>query len=327
MRALRTLRKRPRLLTAIAVLAAYLLLMFPLGCGGMLADRLMLFPSRDPIRAFGTTEHFVKSPAGRIHVIVAHSGASAASEAGQTGAEILAQRAAAAEETPQRYVLRIEGNGGRAEYTATYVAERWEELPTEVWAMNYPGYGRSEGVASLDKLAPAALAVYDAMCAEAGDRPVYIDADSMGCTMALYVAAERQATRPVAGLVLKNPPPLRQIVMGRFGWWNLWLAAGPIAAGVPRELDGIASARRCRAPAVFIRAMNDTLVPPSYQQKIIDAYAGPKYLVDFDDAEHNTPLDEPIEIEVGLALRKLAAGQEPREQLEGAGLEPRGRLP
>src|SRR5688500_1569281 len=111
MRCLRTLRKRPRLFTAIAVLAAYLLLMFPLGCGGMLADRLMLFPSRDPIRAFGTTEHFVESPAGRIHVIIAQSGASAASAPGRTGAEIIAQRAAAAEEPPQRYVLRIEGNG------------------------------------------------------------------------------------------------------------------------------------------------------------------------------------------------------------------------
>src|SRR5688572_7315353 len=113
---IRGFRRHPRLLAAVAVLAAYLLLMFPLGCGGMLADRLMLFPSRDPIRAFGTTEHFVESPAGRIHVIVAQSGASAGSEPVQTGAEIYAQRAASAAEPPQRSVLRIEGHGGRAEY-------------------------------------------------------------------------------------------------------------------------------------------------------------------------------------------------------------------
>jgi pimeloyl-ACP methyl ester carboxylesterase len=193
--------------------------------------------------------------------------------------------------------------------------------------MNHPGFGRSDGPAELRKMAPAALGVYDAICQIAGDRPVYIDADSMGCTQALYTAAERQGSRPVAGLVLKNPPPLRQLVMGRFGWWNLWLAAGPIAAGVPKELDAVASARRVKAPAIFIRAMNDTLVPPGYQQKIIDAYAGEKVMVDFRDAEHNTPLDEPVELEVGLALRKMAAGIEPEAELEGPGLERRGRMP
>jgi pimeloyl-ACP methyl ester carboxylesterase len=165
------------------------------------------------------------------------------------------------------------------------------------------------------------------MCREAGDRPVYIDADSMGCTQALYIAAKRQQTRPVAGLVLKNPPPLRQLVLGRFGWWNLWLAAGPIAAGVPRELDAITWARRCTAPAIFIRSLSDTLVPPSYQQRVIDAYAGPTFLVDYHNAGHNDPLDEPVEIQVGLALRKLAMNLDPGTEEQSEALEPRGRIP
>lgn len=307
--------------------AVYLLLMFPLGCGKMLADRLMLFPSRDVIRVPGAGERLVETPVGKMHVITARSVPPMPSSPSQTAADLLQQRSRAGDVPPQRYVLRFEGNAGRAEYTATWVAQRWDDVPTEVWSMNHPGFGKSDGPAKLDRLAPAALAVYDAMCAEAGDRPVYLDADSMGATQALYVAAERADSRPVAGLVLKNPPPLRQIVMGRFGWWNLWLAAGPIAAGIPGDLDAIASSRRCKAPAIFIRAMNDTLVPPSYQQKIFDAYAGPKYLVDFHDADHNTPLDEPIEIEVGKALRKLMAGQDPAKQLQGPGLEPRGGTP
>ncbi len=293
----------------------------------MLADRLMLFPSRDPVRALGTREEMVDTPVGRMHVVIARSPPAGERDPSLTGAQIQEQARAAFEVPPARYVLRLEGNGGRAEYAATYVGERWRDLPTEVWAMNHPGFGRSDGPAALSKMAPSALAVYDAICEIAGDRPVYIDADSMGATQALYIAAERQATRPVAGLVLKNPPPLRQIVMGRFGWWNLWLAAGPIAAGVPKELDAIAMARRVQSPAIFIRAMDDTLVPVSYQQKIIDAYAGEKVLVDFHGAEHNTPLDEPIEIEVGLALQKMAAGLEPGKELDGQALEPRGRMP
>ena len=105
-------------------------------------------------------------------------------------------------------------------------------------------------------------------------------------------------------------------MLGRFGWWNLWLAAGPIAAGVPKELDAIANARRVRAPAIFIRSLGDEIVPVKYQQKIIDAYAGPKELVDFAGADHNAPLDE-IDDEIAAALGKLAGSEASPRQLEG----------
>ena len=276
-----------------AIAVVYLLAMFPLGCGQMLADKLMLFPSREAIRAPGTQTRLIETPAGMMHVVIARS----------------------APEPPQRYVVRFEGNAARAEYSAVYIAQRWGDVPTEVWAMNHPGFGQSDGPAKLSRLAPAALGVYDAMCREAGDLPVYIDADSMGATQGLFVAAERQGSRSAAGLVLKNPPPLRQIVMGRFGWWNLWVAAGPVAAGVPKELDAIANARRVRAPAVFIRSMSDEIVPVSYQQKIIDAYAGQKQIVEFAGAEHNAPLDE-VDDEIALALGKLT-GAASAGKLEG----------
>ena len=290
-------RVRRRLSLLAGLLAVYLVAMFPLGCGAMLADKLMLFPSRGRIPAPGTTERLIETPVGLMHVVIARS-------AGEGVA-------------PERFVVRFEGNASRAEYTAAYVADRWGDVPTEVWAMNHPGFGQSDGPARLDRLAPAALGVYDAMSKEAQGKPIFIDADSMGATQGLYVAAERQATRPVAGLVLKNPPPLRQIVMGRFGWWNLWLAAGPIAAGVPKELDAIANARRIRAPAIFIRSMRDEIVPVKYQQKIIDAYAGPKQIVEFAGADHNAPLDE-VDDEIALALRKLTGGA-PAGKLEGQG--------
>ena len=41
--------------------------------------------------------------------------------------------------------------------------------------------------------------------------------------------------------MLHNPPPLRQLILGRFGWWNLWLLCdagrvrSAIGAGQPRE--------------------------------------------------------------------------------------------
>ena len=262
--------------------------MFPLGCGRFLADKLMLFPSRGPILAFGAEERFVDAPAGRLQALVARGSSSIGRPA-------------------ERFVLRFEGNAGRAERTAVDLAARWNGVPSELWAVNHPGFGKSDGPAGLRTLAPAALAAYDAICDAAGDRPVYLDADSMGTAMALYVAATRRPTRPVAGLVLKNAPPLRTLVLGRFGWWNLWLAAGPVAAAIPAELDSVANAREIGAPAVFLRAENDSLVAPWYQRKVTDAYAGPKRVVVFPGADHNTPIDAATEGELRAAMADLFA--------------------
>ena len=280
-------RRRLWLRGGAVALVIYLVAMFPLGCGKILADRLMLFPSTDPRPSFGAVENFVQTPAGRVQVFVAR------------GPSAMAR-------SPERYVVRFEGNGGRAEYTATDIALRWNDRPTEVWAANHPGFGASEGPAAMDKLGPAALAVYDEVCRVAGDLPVFVDADSMGTTMALHVAVARRESRPVAGLVLKNPPPLRKLVLGRFGWWNLWLAAGPIALALPGELDSIANARKLDGvPAVFLSAGSDSLIPPRYQRTIYDAHAGPTRWVVFEDADHNTPIDDETEAEVRAAMAEL----------------------
>src|SRR5205814_930955 len=82
----------------------------------------------------------------------------------------------------------------------------------------------------------AGLAAFDALKAKADDKPIYVFGASIGSAVALHVAANRD----VRGLVLHNPPPLRQIILRNYGWWNLWLLAGPVALQIPRDLDSIA---------------------------------------------------------------------------------------
>src|SRR2546429_8018272 len=59
------------------------------------------------------------------------------------------------------------------------------------------------------------------------------------------------ARRRVGGLFLKNPPPLREMILRRFGWWNLWLLAGPVAVAISRGLDSIANAKGIQGAAIF----------------------------------------------------------------------------
>ena len=254
-RSKRRLKRFPTYLCLYVLIAMWLV-----GC----SDRLLLFPSRDPIHVPGATELQVHFGKGTLDVWSRKSDALSSGE-------------------PQGFVLHFGGNGDRAESGVERVADEWSDLSVEIWSMNYTGYGQSSGSARLSTIAPSALATYDELNRRAAGRPIFVSGHSIGTTAALYVAAHR----PVAGVVLQNPPPLRQLIMGHYGWWNLWLAATPVAMHVPKSLDSIANGKAAKAPCVFIMAGRDDTVPPEYQYKVANAYAGPKHFVFLPDAGHN----------------------------------------
>jgi uncharacterized protein len=231
---------------------------------GGCADRLLLHPSNDPIPVEGATRLDVPAGGGTVEVWTMRTSACRGRE-------------------PQAFVLQFIGNADRAENAVVRAAGQWHAYPLEVWAVNYPAFGGSTGPVSMKGSAAASLAAYDALKPGAADRPIFLSGISLGTAAALHVASQR----PVAGLVLHNPPPLRQLILGRFGWWNLWLLAAPVACGVPSELDSLGNAAKVNAPAVFVLAGEDEIVQPKYQRKVVDAYAGEKRLVTLAGANHN----------------------------------------
>ena len=258
-------RSRKRRAAVVIALLGYTLLM---GFGGC-ADFFILYPTTDRYFVAGTARREVAVPGRRpVEVWTAQSFGARAGE-------------------PEAFVLEFVGNASRAEAMADMVAQEWGGRPVEVWAVNYPGYGGSPGPARLASIAPAALAAFDELKSHAGPRPIIVSGQSLGTAAALHVAANR----PVAGAVLWSPPPLRNMILRRFGWWNLWLVAGPVALQVPAELDSLANARNVKAPAVFVATGRDTVVPLAYQSKVSDAYAGPKQFVRRPDSEHNDLLE------------------------------------
>jgi uncharacterized protein len=204
-------------------------------------------------------------------------------------------------EQPRAFVLQFVGNASRAEYAIEPAALRWRPFNAEVWAVNYPGYGASSGRATLRSIAPAALVAYDALANVAAGRPIFVVGRSLGTTAALHVAAHRR----VAGVVLHSPTPLRPVILGDFGWWNLWLAAGPIALQVPSDLDCLANARRATAHAVFLITERDTLVRPARQRQVVAAYAGRKQVISLPSADHNVSATAEEELAIQSAIAGL----------------------
>ena len=249
------------------------------------SDQLILFPTTQQIDAQGATRQTVPFHNGELEIWTAHS------------------RLAKQHNQADAYVLRFYGNADRAERWVALEADAFGERPIEICGMNYPGFGGSSGPATLKRISDAGLAAFDAVKSKAENKPIYVFGASIGTTVALHVAAKRD----VRGLVLHNPTPLRQIILRNYGWWNLWLLAGPVALQIPGDLDSVANAKQIHGPAIFLLAQNDEIVSPRFQRLVVDAYAGEKKVITLPGAYHNSPIDGPVVTEINRAYDWLFA--------------------
>ena len=272
---------------------------------GHLQDRLILFPTRSPIDAGGAVRKTIPFESGELEIWTAQS------------------RRAQQQGRADVFILRFYGNADRADRWPVMEAEMWNDCAVEIWGVNYPGFGGSTGPARLSSIAPAALAAFVELQRQAASQsvvasavpsgssnlalteaqptaPIVLFGTSIGVTAALHVAASHPTE--IAGLILHNPVPLREVILRQFGWWNLWLLAGPVALQIPQDLDSIANARASRAPAIFLLAEKDEIVAPRFHQLIVEAYAGEKRIIELPDAHHNDPIEGNALAEMNDAL-------------------------
>ena len=274
---------------------------------GHLQDRLILFPTRSPIDAGGAVRKTIPFENGELEIWTAQS------------------RRAQQQGRADVFILRFYGNADRADRWAAMEAEMWNDRAVEIWGMNYPGFGGSTGPARLSRIGPAALAAFDELQRQATSQgavasavpsgwssnpahttaPIVLFGTSIGATAALDVAVSHPTE--IAGVILHNPVPLREIILRQFGWWNLWLLAGPVALQIPQDLDSIANARASRAPAIFLLAEKDEIVAPRFHQLVVQAYAGEKRVIELRGAHHNDPVGGAALADLNDALGWLLA--------------------
>src|SRR5437764_13463798 len=249
---------------------------------GHIPDHLIHFPTIASIDAGGTVRKMVRFENDELEICTAQS------------------RRAKQQGRADVFILRFYGNADRADRWAAMEVEMWNDRAVEIWGMNYPGFGGSTGPARLARIGPAAVAAFDALRSEAADAPIVLYGASIGVTAALYLAASRPVE--IAGLILHNPPPLREMILRQFGWWNLWLLAGPVALQIPPDLDSIGNARASRAPAIFLLADKDEIVAPRFHRLVFDAYDGEKRLIALRGAYHNDPIQGAALADLNYAL-------------------------
>lgn len=169
--------------------------------------------------------------------------------------------------------------GGNAEEASWILGEaRW---PREwaIVAVNYRGYGASEGEPSERALTSDAAAIFDAVAqrADVDPRRIVVFGRSLGAAVAVYVAA----SRPVAGVVLASPFD-SLLAVGRQHY--PWL---PVALLLRHRFDAASLATQARMPLLAIVGDADSIVAPARSRALFDAWAGPKTWQVIRGADHN----------------------------------------
>jgi hypothetical protein len=170
--------------------------------------------------------------------------------------------------------------GGNAEEVSHTLADpRWPR-DWSIVAINYRGYGTSEGSPGERALGADALSIFDAVTGQKDiDRNrIVVFGRSLGTALAARVAAER----PVAGVVLVSPfDSLAAIGSHHYPWL-------PVSLLLRHRFDARADAVRSQAPMLAIVAGSDTIIPVERSRALYDAWAGPKSWQVVPGSDHNT---------------------------------------
>ncbi len=180
-----------------------------------------------------------------------------------------------------RTVLDFHGNGGNLSDRVSLYA-RWHRMGLAVYAVDYRGYGRSQGTPSEQGLYRDARASWTDLTGALAVPPerIVIAGRSLGSGPAVHLATE---VRPAA-LVLESPmtniPDMARVVYPFL----------PVSLLVRSRFDNLRKIPDVTCPVLVIHAEQDEIIPPSMGRRVFEAAHEPKHWAlvpgghnDFDD--------------------------------------------
>lgn len=177
--------------------------------------------------------------------------------------------------TTPAVVLYFGGNAEDVLYTAT-LASRFDAR--RMLVVNYRGYGRSTGAPGQQALYDDALAIYDYVV-KSGVDPQHLVV--MGRSLGSGVASMLAARRPVRAAILITPfESLAAVAAAHYPIF-------PVQLLLRHPFPSVDWARQTHAPALFLAAQRDAVVPAVHAQRLYDAWAGAKQLHVLDGMGHN----------------------------------------
>ena len=180
-------------------------------------------------------------------------------------------------------VLYLHGNGSNVGANVEH-ANRFHRLGLSVLAIDYRGYGKSQGdFPSESQVYEDAQLAWDYVVKQRGVNPnqIYIYGHSLGGAIAIDLAVRHPEA---AGLIVEGSfTSTRAMVDFQKGLF--WLF--PIDLLLTQRFDSLSKVDRLQMPVLFIHGTADNVVPVEMSKKLFDAAPEPKQLYIVPDGGHN----------------------------------------
>jgi pimeloyl-ACP methyl ester carboxylesterase len=186
----------------------------------------------------------------------------------------------------ERAVVVLHGNGENlATMAMAGIFHQMRALKVRSLAVDYPGYGRSEGQPSEAGNIAAAVAAVEELGRRSPDLPVGVWGWSLGAAVGIQAAKRCQPL--LADVTLLSAwATLEAIARQHFPAWLV----KPLLS---ESYDSVAAARGLDLPALVIHGMEDALIPAGHGEQLSKALPGLHRWVPVAGAGHNDLLGFP----------------------------------
>lgn len=185
---------------------------------------------------------------------------------------------------PGPALVFFHGNGENLEtLRLSQTLDSFAELGFPSLAVDYPGYGRSEGKAAEPHLVAAARQAYEWMGDRHPERPLVAVGWSLGAAVAIQAASDAD----LAGMILMSPwTSLADVGREHYPSWL-------VGAFVRESYDTLAAAADLRVPVLVLHGERDAIIPARHGRLVAEALEEARF-VEVPRRGHNDLLGDPL---------------------------------
>jgi len=192
---------------------------------------------------------------------------------------------------PRAVLLYCHGNGDCVGYLGPYLKQLSDRHRVTVFAFDYRGYGKSEGVPSEAGVLADAHAAQEWLAKRLGIKPS--DIVLMGRSLGGCVAVDLAAKNGARGLILQNTTTSIPEAAASIYWF------APVQWVMKNRYDSLSKICHYAGPALISHGTADALIPCSLGRKLYGAITcGQKRFFEIQGGGHNDP--EPPDYDVAL---------------------------
>lgn len=181
-------------------------------------------------------------------------------------------------ENPRAVILLAHGNAGHIASRASWLTYLQRDLRVTTFAFDYRGYGRSDGVPTVEGILHDARAARTYLAKRAGvdESEIYLMGESLGGAIAVQLAAE---TPPRALILQSTFASLRDVARVHYP---------ALAWVVPKtRLNSAAAIEKYEGPLLQSHGDADSTIPLSSGQSLYKSAKGSKHFLTIKGADHN----------------------------------------